>query len=222
MSEPSFQTMRLARGKHAAPDHGACVMELASMLAGERFSDHPRSVSPVIAAFLRGYNDLLDDSRRQDLRRYATEAVGTAAAEAVEEARARRLIEWADERWGQGPRLGLGGAPAPWPPQVPPTDPDSAGIYAIRSVHSADRRLHAQVLALLDELIAMGQPATALAARRSAPLTPLDRRPLGADHGSHVGCGTDPSPEHLPALAHRSHKHHRTGDRGIAVRPLPS
>jgi hypothetical protein len=42
-------------------------MELASMLAGERFSDRPRSVSRALAAFLRGYNDLLDDKRRQDL-----------------------------------------------------------------------------------------------------------------------------------------------------------
>jgi hypothetical protein len=159
MSEPSFQTMRLARGKHRSPGHGACVMELASMLAGERFSDRPRSVSPVIAAFLRGYNDLLDDRCRQDLRRYATEAVGTAGPEAVEQARARRLVEWADERWSQGPRLGLREACAPWRPRVPPTDPDSAGIYAIRSVHSTDRRLHTQVLALLDELIAMGSLA---------------------------------------------------------------
>ncbi len=173
MSEPSFQTMRLARGKHTSPGHGACVMELASMLAGERFSDHPRTVSPVIAAFLRGYNDLLDDRRRQDLRRYATEAVGTAAPEAVERARARRLLQWADERWGQGPRLGLQGALAPWHPSVSPTDPDGAGIYAIRSVHSTDRRLHAQVLALLDELITMGNPT-----KLSAPV-PEAETPAG-------------------------------------------
>ena len=42
-------------------------MELSSMLAGEPFSDRPRCVDPVIAAFLRTYNDGLDDSRRQDL-----------------------------------------------------------------------------------------------------------------------------------------------------------
>ena len=29
-----------------------CVMELASMLAGERFGDRPVSVCPVIGAFL--------------------------------------------------------------------------------------------------------------------------------------------------------------------------
>ena len=156
MTEPSFQTMKLARGKHSSPRHGACVMELASMLAGERFSDRPRSVSPVIAAFLRGYNDLVDDHRRQDLMRYASEAVGTAASENVESARVKRLVEWADERWGQSARPGvLGSFGALWARRLPPNDPESAGIYAIRSIHNGNRRVHGQVLDLLDELIAM-------------------------------------------------------------------
>jgi hypothetical protein len=34
------------RGQHANPERGVCVMELASMLAGEPFTDHPRSVCP--------------------------------------------------------------------------------------------------------------------------------------------------------------------------------
>ena len=49
----SHQTVRLGRGKHASPTDGVCVMELSSMLAGERFSDRPRSVCPVIASLLR-------------------------------------------------------------------------------------------------------------------------------------------------------------------------
>src|SRR5690349_12927220 len=52
LSMTSFQTVHLKRGRHLSPDHGVCVMELASMLSGERFTDRPRSVSPVIAAFL--------------------------------------------------------------------------------------------------------------------------------------------------------------------------
>jgi hypothetical protein len=54
-------------------------MELASMLAGERFTDHPRSVDPVLAAFLREYNDRTDDRRRQDLYALASAVVGTRA-----------------------------------------------------------------------------------------------------------------------------------------------
>jgi hypothetical protein len=62
---PSHQTVRLARGKHDTPADGACVLELASMLAGEPFGDQPRSVSPVIAAYLRTYNDGADDVSRR-------------------------------------------------------------------------------------------------------------------------------------------------------------
>ena len=41
-------------------------MELASMLAGERFSDAPESVCPVVADFMRTYSDLVDDDGRAD------------------------------------------------------------------------------------------------------------------------------------------------------------
>ena len=56
----SHQTVRLRRGKHASPEKGVCVMELASMLAGEPFSDRPQAVCPVIGAYLRSYNDVVD------------------------------------------------------------------------------------------------------------------------------------------------------------------
>jgi hypothetical protein len=71
---PSHQTIKLSAGRHRGAEHGACVMELASMLADRTFSDHPQSACPVIAAFLRSYNDHVDDRRRQDLYRYAARA----------------------------------------------------------------------------------------------------------------------------------------------------
>lgn len=43
MSPVSYQTIKLSKGKHTDPEDGACVMELASMLAGEPFTDHPAS-----------------------------------------------------------------------------------------------------------------------------------------------------------------------------------
>jgi len=52
MSNPmpaNHQTIKLSKGRHRGPEDGACAMELASMLAGEPFSDHPDSVCPVIA-----------------------------------------------------------------------------------------------------------------------------------------------------------------------------
>src|ERR1700733_5270598 len=99
MPPTSYQTIKLSRGRASSPEHGACVMELASMLAGECFTDHPRSVSRPIASFLRGYNDLVDDRRRADLYRYAAQAVGTAGSSAVEDARVARLLAWGDEIW---------------------------------------------------------------------------------------------------------------------------
>ena len=93
--EPSHQTVRLAAGRHRSPRFGVCVMELASMLSEEPFSDRPRNASPVIGAFLRTYNDGLDDNRRQDLYELAALIVGSAARRAVERERASRCLEFA-------------------------------------------------------------------------------------------------------------------------------
>jgi hypothetical protein len=79
MSGSSVQTVHLAPGAHASPADGACVMELASMLAGERFSDHPRAVCPVIAGFLRSYNDRVPASALPELYPLASVVVGSAS-----------------------------------------------------------------------------------------------------------------------------------------------
>ena len=71
-------------------DHGACVMELVSMLAGEPFGDRPRAVCPIVGAFLRAYNDELDDVRRQDLYELAAVVVGTGGDRRASRERARR------------------------------------------------------------------------------------------------------------------------------------
>jgi len=94
MPEISAKTVRLSRGRHVSPEVGACVVELASMLAGEPFTDRPRSVSPVVAAFLRGYNDGVGDRRRQDLYPLAAEIVGSTAPVEIEQARLGRCREW--------------------------------------------------------------------------------------------------------------------------------
>ena len=101
MSPVSHQTIKLGKGKHSSPDDGACVMELASMLAGELFTDHPESVCPAIGSFLRAYNDSIDDARRQDLYAFASQVVGSRASGVVERARADRLLAWARERHPQ-------------------------------------------------------------------------------------------------------------------------
>jgi hypothetical protein len=69
-------------------------MEVASMLADEPFTDEPRCVCPVIAEFLRSYNDLVDDARRQDLLAYASLVVGTRDNPAAERRRANMCLDW--------------------------------------------------------------------------------------------------------------------------------
>ncbi len=57
----------LSRGKHRSPRKGACFMELASYLAGERWSDHPRCTHPLLASVARLVNDLTSDAHRSRL-----------------------------------------------------------------------------------------------------------------------------------------------------------
>jgi hypothetical protein len=90
----SHQTIRLIRGRHTSPERGACIMEVASMLADEPFSDEPRCVCPVIAEFLRTYNDQVDDDRRQDLWAYAALVIHTKADVRVERERANLCLDW--------------------------------------------------------------------------------------------------------------------------------
>jgi hypothetical protein len=62
------------------------------MLAGERYSDRPRCACPALTAFLRGYNDGLDERLRQDLFALASDLVGTRSGEAVTTARGEALV----------------------------------------------------------------------------------------------------------------------------------
>jgi hypothetical protein len=146
----SHQTVRLSRGKHRDPEHGVCVMELASMLAGERFSDHPRSVCPVIGAFLRAYNDRVDDARRQDLYVFAAEAVGTRSDRATR----RRRLELCRQFAVRGARSTRGAVSG----LFCIGQAESAGAHAALRAASPDQPDgHAMALVLLEALIACGR-----------------------------------------------------------------
>lgn len=54
----------LSPGKHRSPRQGACFMEFASYLAGERWSDHPPCTHPLLAFLARGVNDFSSDEAR--------------------------------------------------------------------------------------------------------------------------------------------------------------
>ncbi|MFC8922951.1 hypothetical protein [Cellulosimicrobium sp. NPDC057127] len=66
----------LGRGKHRNPKKGACFMELASYLAGERWSDHPRCTHPLLAMLARAVNDLTVDPERPKLAPLIPSVIG--------------------------------------------------------------------------------------------------------------------------------------------------
>jgi hypothetical protein len=151
----SHQTARLTRGKHSSPEHGACVMELASMLAGGPFTDHPRCACPIIGAFLRSYNDWVDDRRRQDLYPYAAEVVGSRASHTVQEARAQRLLDWAEDLERRRLKRIWFGSDR-WAKLLGPVPADIASRVVCAIARQKDHP-HQEVLAILDELLAMGR-----------------------------------------------------------------
>jgi hypothetical protein len=174
----NHQTIRLSKGKHAAPTEGACVMELASMLAGEPFSDRPATACPVIGGFLRAYNDRIDDDRRQDLYRYASEVVGSRGSAEIERMRERRCLEWAEDRKRERAR------PLRWVLRASPSvvdrrlGLDAAGTYAARSIRRHTDKSHAAALALIDELLAMGRDGDS----RRVPQSPRVVGEVGPAH----------------------------------------
>ena len=167
MTEVSAKTVRLGRGKHRSPEDGACVMELASMLAGEPFSDRPRSVCRVTAAVLRAYNDATNDVRRQDLYACAATVVGTQVPEEVERARAAhcvRAIEALRDAhetswWWRVTRASRRTAAAMLArAAVEPAPSSEFGFYVGEALAAAGERGHRRLLALVDELVAIRDP----------------------------------------------------------------
>jgi hypothetical protein len=165
MSERTYQTVRLTAGKHRGPEHGACVMELASMLSGEEFTDRPACVCPVIAAILRHYNDLVAAEPRQDLYRCAADVIGTRASEEVEKARLRASLAAVNElgaararslRWRMGTKSPKGMEQLL---ELASSDQTYFERYAravARYMVSAGEAGHQRMLLLVDELVAIG------------------------------------------------------------------
>ena len=69
----------LSPGRHRHPGKGACFMEMASYLAGERWSDHPHCTHPTLAALAREVNDHLDAEHRQRIVPMIPEVIDTAS-----------------------------------------------------------------------------------------------------------------------------------------------
>ena len=77
----------LSRGKHRNPRKGACFMEMASYLAGERWSDHPRCTHPLVASVARLVNDNTTDDGRTRLTELIPSVVGLTTTDPRADAR---------------------------------------------------------------------------------------------------------------------------------------
>ncbi|MBC3762153.1 hypothetical protein ACUN7V_11095 [Quadrisphaera oryzae] len=66
----------LSAGRHRSPRGGACFMEVASFLAGERWSDHPSCTDPLLATAARCVNDRTSDAARPRLGALVPDVVG--------------------------------------------------------------------------------------------------------------------------------------------------
>jgi hypothetical protein len=74
-SAPEFLPI-LTAGRHRSARQGACFMEFASFLAGERWSDHPACTDPLLAALARDVNDLISDGSRDQLMPLVPRVIG--------------------------------------------------------------------------------------------------------------------------------------------------
>ena len=88
MAHPDVMPI-LSPGRHRSPLRGACFMEFASYLAGERWSDHPACTHGTLAHLARMVNDRTSGAGRAQSSAAAA-SVSAAAAENAIAARIRR------------------------------------------------------------------------------------------------------------------------------------
>ena len=89
------------KGAHDPPpstctDPVGCFMEIEAYRAGRPWSDHDETASPVIAAFMRTWNDGLssDQERARILSPFAGRVINSRADDAVENQRAYMALDW--------------------------------------------------------------------------------------------------------------------------------
>lgn len=91
----------LAKGPHDNPAGGRCAMEWVAYLAGEKHTDKPACVSPVLRLFCISLNDRLTNDLRQKLRPYLARTIGTA-----DDGRDQERIEMCKAFVGTRPSVG--------------------------------------------------------------------------------------------------------------------
>jgi hypothetical protein len=75
MAHPDVMPI-LSPGRHRSPRRGACFMEFASYLAGERWSDHPACTHGTLAHLARMVNDRTSEAGRARLTPLIPSVIG--------------------------------------------------------------------------------------------------------------------------------------------------
>jgi hypothetical protein len=98
MNHLDLDTLTLTKGVHGNRGDGVCLMEAVAWWAGEKHTDHPACVSPVLGAFGRSLNDVLPGGKRQELRRLVPLLPGT-ADDSHDQARGYLALDWLIRTW---------------------------------------------------------------------------------------------------------------------------
>jgi hypothetical protein len=164
--------VRLEPGSHRSPSDGVCIVELASMIAEEPFSDSPRCVDRVIAAFLRAWNDRAGYADRQRLHPYASRVVETGGYRRMSRIRRDLCLSSAGAQLDRGPlgrtvarlrmRARIAWSVGLWPAVRLKA---GAGSYAARICFA--RGGGDEAFELLERLLAVGSPPAAESASRN-------------------------------------------------------
>ena len=99
-----MRSIKLIEGGSSGPEHGACWMQAVSFYAGEKWSDHPKCVCPVIRRICIIINDgCTDDYRGEIVGPRLFDPIGTKVDFKTSKKRVLRLCEIAfadDEKHG--------------------------------------------------------------------------------------------------------------------------
>ena len=99
----AIDDLKLVSGAGRGQEDRFCVMEAASVydpksralkVNGVTITDQPKSVSPVIGAFLRRWNDGMNDTDRQILKPLIGRVIGTNTGHVDDQVRAYLAVDW--------------------------------------------------------------------------------------------------------------------------------
>jgi hypothetical protein len=85
---------KLYAGSHAEGSDEKCIMEAVAFVTHKKWSDEPPCVCPVLAIFMRSWNDGLNDAERALLLPFIPKLINTRGTVALERRRRTVATDW--------------------------------------------------------------------------------------------------------------------------------